>query len=75
MIAKFEKHCVEMCDHYEAEALKQRDKDYADWQISRDNKVRFARLQSHTQEFLATLRTRNAKAYAVEALLFVALVP
>jgi translation initiation factor 3 subunit A len=75
MIAKFEKHCVEMCDHYEAEALKQRDKDHADWLISRDNKLRFARLQGHAQEFLETLRSRNTKAYVAEALILVALVP
>jgi len=61
LISKFERHCEEMCDHYEQEALKQRAKDHADWQISRDNKIRFARLQGHAQEFLQTLKTRNTK--------------
>lgn len=63
LISKFERHCEEMCDHYEKEALKQRDKDRADWQISRDNKIRFARLQGHAQEFLESLRIRNTKSY------------
>jgi translation initiation factor 3 subunit A len=68
LIAKFERHCEEMCDHYEEEALMQREKDRADWQISRDNKIRFARLQGHMQEFLESLRTRNTKSYAFTSL-------
>ena len=69
LISKFERHCEEMCDHYEQEALKQHAKDHADWQISRDNKIRFARLQGDAQEFLQTLKSRNTKSY-VSQLLF-----
>jgi translation initiation factor 3 subunit A len=61
LVAKFEKHCKEMSDFYEEEALQQREKDRSDWQISRENKIRFARLQGHAQEFLSNLRSRNAK--------------
>jgi translation initiation factor 3 subunit A len=61
LVAKFEKHCKEMSDFYEAEALKQLEKERADWQISRENKIRFARLQSHADAFKEGLAHRNHK--------------